>query len=125
MTIKRKLTSDERQKIYEEIRQYLADELEVDVNTITEDTNIIDDLGGDSILFLEMIEEAKEKYGINLEVRVIGQYMLKNPVYTVGETVNAVCDIIEKGEELIEQLQKEMAMADQKAESKEGVTQQS
>jgi len=116
--VKRKLTPDERQKIYDEIRQYLADELEVDVNEIKEDTNIIDDLGGDSILFLEMIEEAKEKYGINLEVRVIGQYMLKNPVYTVGETVNAVCEIIEKGEELIEQLQREMAMADQKAESK-------
>jgi acyl carrier protein len=124
MTVQRKLTPDERRKIYQEICQYLADELEVDVNEITEDTNIIDDLGGDSILFLEMIEEAKEKYGINLEVRVIGQYMLKNPVYTVGETVNAVCDIIEKGEELITQLEKEMAMADEKAEPKEGASQQ-
>jgi acyl carrier protein len=124
MTVQRKLTPDERRKIYEEICQYLADELEVDVKEITEDTNIIDDLGGDSILFLEMIEEAKEKYGINLEVRVIGQYMLKNPVYTVGETVNAVCDIIEKGEELIAQLEKEMAMADEKAEPKKGAGQQ-
>jgi acyl carrier protein len=124
MTVQRKLTPDERRKIYEEICQYLADELEVDVNEITKDTNIIDDLGGDSILFLEMIEEAKEKYGINLEVRVIGQYMLKNPVYTVGETVNAVCDIIEKGEELIAQLEKEMAMAGEKAEPKEGAGQQ-
>ena len=54
-----------------------------------------------------MIEEFKEKYGINLEVRTIGQYMLKNPVYTVGETLNAVFEIIEKGEELIKEMERE------------------
>jgi len=102
MMEKLKLTDEDKKKIFEEIRQYLADELEIKMEEITDKTNIIDDLGGDSILFLEMIEEFKEKYGINLEVRTIGQYMLDHPVYTVGETVNAVFDIIEKGEELIQ-----------------------
>ena len=105
--MKKKLTEQEKKQIFEEIREYLADELEIDKEEITEDTNIIDDLGGDSIIFLEMIEEFKEKYGIDLEVRAIGQYMLKNPVYTVGEVVNAIFDIIEKGEELIEAQQAE------------------
>jgi acyl carrier protein len=98
----RVLTDEERHKIFEEVQQYLADELEVDPQEITEDTNVIDDLGGDSILFLEMIEEFKEKYEIDLEVRVIGQYMLKNPVYTVGETLDALFEIIERGDELVE-----------------------
>ena len=105
MSEKMTLTEEDKKKIFEEIRQYLADELEIDKEGITENTNIIDDLGGDSILFLEMIEEFKEKYGISLEVRTIGQYMLKNPVYTVGETMNAVFDIIEKGEELVAEVQ--------------------
>jgi acyl carrier protein len=98
----RVLTDEERHKIFEEVQQYLADELEIDPQEITEDTNVIDDLGGDSILFLEMIEEFKEKYEIDLEVRVIGQYMLKNPVYTVGETLDALFEIIERGDELVE-----------------------
>lgn len=106
MTGQVKLTEEDRKRIFEEVRQYLADELEVDITEITENSHIIDDLGGDSILFLEMIEEAKEKYGINLEVRVIGKYMLKNPVYTVGETANAVCEIIEKGEGIIDEIEK-------------------
>jgi acyl carrier protein len=100
------LTDEDKKKIFEEVRQYLADELEVDKEKITENTNIIEDLGGDSILFLEMIEEFKAKYGINLEVRVIGQYMLKHPVYTVGETLNAMYNIIERGDELIAELEK-------------------
>jgi acyl carrier protein len=102
--MKRKLTDEEKKQIYEEVREFLADEFEIDKEEITEDTNIIDDLGGDSILFLEMIEEFKEKYGIDLEVRTIGQYMLKNPIYTVGETLKTVFEIIEKGDELIEEL---------------------
>lgn len=101
--MKRILTDEEKKQIFEEVRQFLSDELEVDIEKITEDTNIIDDLGGDSILFLEMIEEFKGKYGIDLEVRTIGQYMIKNPVYTVGETLRAVFELIEKGEDLIEQ----------------------
>lgn len=99
--MKRKLTDEDREKILDEVREYLADELEIDKDEITEDTHVIDDLGGDSIIFLEMIEEFKEKYDIDLEVRAIGQYMMKNPVYTVGETVDAILAIIERGDELL------------------------
>lgn len=104
---KRTLTDEEKNGLYNEIREFLADEFEVEVNEITKDTNIIEDLGGDSILFLEMIEELKEKYGIELEVRTIGQYMLKNPIYTVGETLNTIFEIVEKGENILEELEEE------------------
>jgi len=102
--MKKQLTEQEKQTISEEIKQFLAEEFEVDSSKITKDTNIVDDLGGDSILFMEMIEEFKGKYEIDLEVRTIGMYMLKNPVYTFGETVTAVYEIIEKGEDLIEEI---------------------
>lgn len=117
MTGQVKLTEEDRKRIFEEVRQYLADELELDINEITADSHIIDDLGGDSILFLEMIEEAKEKYGINLEIRAIGKFMLKNPVYTVGETVDAVCEIIEKGEGILDELEKVEEVIAQKTSS--------
>ena len=65
----RQLTEEEKKIISEEIRQFLAEEFEVDISEITDDKNIIDDLGGESILFMEMIEEFKEKFEIDLEVR--------------------------------------------------------
>ncbi len=101
--MKRILTETEKKEIYDQIRQYLADELEIAPEDIKDDTNIIDDLGGDSILFLEMFEEFKEKLQIDLEIRTIGQYMLNHPVYTFKETVEAIFEIIEKGEDLIGQ----------------------
>jgi acyl carrier protein len=101
--MKRILAESEKKEIYDQIRQYLADELEIAPEDINDDTNIIDDLGGDSILFLEMFEEFKGKLQIDLEIRTIGQYMLSHPVYTFKETVEAIFEIIEKGEDLIGQ----------------------
>jgi acyl carrier protein len=102
--VKQQLTVEKKKLISDGIKQFLADEFDKEPIEITDDINIIDDLGGDSILFMEMIEEFKEQYGIELEIRTIGMYMLKNPVYTVGETINAVFEIIEKGEDLIEEI---------------------
>ena len=103
--MERKLTEEQKKEMREEIRTFLAEELEIDANEITDDTNLIDDLGADSILFLEMFEEFSEKYDIHLEVRTIGNYMLRNPVYTFGESMNAMFEVIEKGDKLIEELE--------------------
>ena len=103
--MERKLTEEQKKEMREEIRTFLAEELEIDASEIKDDTNLIDDLGADSILFLEMFEEFSEKYDIQLEVRTIGNYMLRNPVYTFGESMNAMFEVIEKGDKLIEELE--------------------
>jgi acyl carrier protein len=96
------LTDDEKTQVYEHIRQFLSDELGVPLDKIGPETRIIDDLGGDSIIYLELIEEFKKKYDISVEIRVIGRYFQKHPIRTVGETARAVYDIVEKGEGLVE-----------------------
>jgi len=98
----RQLTDDEKTQVYEHIRQFLSDELGVPLDKIGPETRIIDDLGGDSIIYLELIEEFKKKYDISVEIRVIGRYFQKHPIRTVGETARAVYDIVEKGEGLVE-----------------------
>lgn len=95
------LSDQEKQEILDEIKEFLADELDVESDEITTDSKIIDDLGGDSMIYLELVEQFKKKYDVSVEVRVIGKYFQKHPVYTVGETAQAVYDVIEKGEELV------------------------
>jgi acyl carrier protein len=95
------LAEEEKQEIYNDIREFLSEELDVAVEDIGPDSKILDDLGGDSMIYLELVEEFKKKFDIVVEVRVLGQYFQKNPVYTVGETAQAVYDLIERGEELL------------------------
>src|SRR5262252_7002152 len=62
MNTARQLTPDERKDIYEHIRAFLSNELDVPLEDIGPDTKIIDDLHGDSMIYLELVEEFKKKY---------------------------------------------------------------
>ena len=94
----RVLTPDEKKEIYEHIRTFLSDELDAPLQDIGPETKIIDDLHGDSMIYLELIEDFKKKYDVKVEVAVIGRYLQKHPVYTVAETAQVVYVIVERGE---------------------------
>ena len=96
----RQLTPEEKKEIYEHIRTFLSDELDVPLEDIGPHTKIIDDLHGDSMIYLELIEDFKKKYDVKVEVAVIGRYLQKHPVYTVAETAQVVYVIVERGESL-------------------------
>ena len=50
--------------VIDEIKQILAKQLRIDVNTINDDSNIIEDLGADSIDLVELLMTIEEKKGI-------------------------------------------------------------
>ena len=97
----RVLTQEEKKEVYEHIRAFLADELDVPLDDIGPDTKIIDDLHGDSMIYLELVEDFKKKYDVKVEIALIGRYLQKHPVYTVGQTAQVVYDIVERGDALL------------------------
>lgn len=50
--------------IFEKVRATLAKQLEIDPELINEDTNIVEDLGVDSLDIVELIMELEETYNI-------------------------------------------------------------
>ena len=99
----KKLTAEEKRSIYEEIREFLADELEVPLDKIGPNTKIIEDLNGDSMIYLELIEEFRMKYDVSIEVRILGHYFREHPIFTVQETANAIYDIVERGDTIVKE----------------------
>ena len=81
---------------------FFADECEVDLSTINDNTNIIKDLDGDSLMFLELIEIFKKKYTLDIELKTIGKYAVKHPVQTIGELIDMQMLIIEFENKLLE-----------------------
>jgi acyl carrier protein len=65
--------------VYEKIREALSSQFELDIDTITEDTDIMADLGADSLDLVELIMELESEYGITVTDESI--YQCK----TVGE----------------------------------------
>ncbi len=86
-------------KIKKEVREividFFAEECEVEASEIKDETHIFDDLDGDSLMFLELIEIFKKKYNLDIELKTIGKYSVQNPVRTIGELIDMQLLIIE------------------------------
>ena len=52
--------------MFEQVRQLLAHQFEVDENTITMDTNIADDLGADSLDAIDIVMTIEDQYAIEV-----------------------------------------------------------
>lgn len=89
------ITDKTRDEVKEIVLDFFAEECEVELDEISEDSNIISDLDGDSLMFLELIEIFKKKYDLNIELKTIGKYAVKNPVKTIGELIDMQLLIIE------------------------------
>ena len=67
---------------FEKVRDALAQQFELDPDTITMDTNLIDDLGADSLDVVELIMSLEDEFGITISDDAAAQ------LYTVGRIVD-------------------------------------
>ena len=91
-----------RAEVREVIYDFFAEECEVDVDEITNDSKIIADLGGDSLMFLALIEIFTKKYDQEIDLKTIGKYSIKHPVETIGELIDMQLRVIEYGNKIID-----------------------
>ena len=82
------ITENTREEVKSIVFNFFAEECEVDLSRINENTNIITDLEGDSLMFLELIEIFKKKYNLNIELKTIAKYIVKYPVETIGQLID-------------------------------------
>ena len=95
------VTDKIKQEVREIVLDFFSEECEVDKSEITDDTHIFDDLDGDSLMFLELIEIFKKKYNLNIELKTIGKYSVQHPVRKIGELIDMQLLIIEHEDNII------------------------
>lgn len=96
------ITDNTRSEVTEIVYDFFVDECEVDKSRITDQTNIIRDLDGDYLMFLELIEIFKKKYSLDIELKTIGKYAVKHPVETIGQLIDMQMLIIEHENRILE-----------------------
>ncbi len=87
------------QEVKDEVREiaysFFSEECEVELDSLNDDTNVIEDIEGDSLMVLELIETFKKKYGLEIDLKSIGQYMMKHKAETIGKMIELILLIIE------------------------------
>jgi len=85
------LTNERKEELRNLVYTFFADECDVDVSKLTESTDILTELEGDSLMFIEFLESMKKKYKLNIELQSVGKYLLKHPAETIGKAVDLCC----------------------------------
>ena len=67
--------------IFEKVRAALASQFEIDPEKITPETNLVDDLGADSLDVVELIMNIEDEFGISISDEDAAS------LYTVGRIV--------------------------------------
>jgi acyl carrier protein len=76
--------------VFEKIKEALASQFEIDPSSITKDTDIMNDLGADSLDLVELIMSLEEEYSISVIDDSIYKYK------TVGEIAEFIETLIGK-----------------------------
>jgi acyl carrier protein len=84
----------DRAQVSEEVKRFLADELERDVSEMRDEAHLFDDLGLDSLLFLALFEELQGQYEVTVDTRKLARFARRNPVQTLGELIDLITGII-------------------------------
>jgi acyl carrier protein len=92
------IKAEVKQIVYE----FFAEQCEVDIDKLNDQTNIITDLEGDSLMFLELIEIFKKKYNLDIELKTVGKYVLKHPVDTIGQLIDTQLLMIQYENKILE-----------------------
>lgn len=97
----KEITDEIREEVKTIVYRFFAEQCEVEENEINDQTNIITDLDGDSLMFLELIEIFKKKYGLDIELKTVGKYVLKHPVETIGQLIETQLLMIRHGNGIV------------------------
>ena len=96
------ITEEIRDEVKEIVYNFFSEECEFDRASINGETRIIEDLEGDSLMFLELLEIFKKKYKLDVKIQSIGQYLVKHPAETITKVIDLTLLVIEHGDKITE-----------------------
>jgi len=80
---------------------FFAAECDVDRATLQDSTRIIEELEGDSLMFLSLLEKVRKRYGIGIELKVLARHLMKRPANTIGQVVELSLAIVRHGDDVV------------------------
>ncbi len=72
--------------VFDKVKEIIADQLDVDADTVTAEANIQDDLGADSLDIVDLVMSLEEEYDIEIPDEAVAN------IKTVGDIVKYIED---------------------------------
>ncbi len=95
--IAEEMESEIRNVVYE----YFSEECDVDIEELTDETDIIEELEGDSLMLLSLLELVRKKYQLTIELKTLGKHLMEKPANSLGQVINLTKAIIQHGNNIV------------------------
>ena len=96
------LSPEKMNEIRAVVYAYFAEECDMEVDDISDETDIIEDLEGDSLMLLSLLEIFRKKYQLTIELKTLGKHLMKRPANTIGQVIQLTADIVKHGNNIID-----------------------
>ena len=97
----REIDQEAEREIRELVYDYFASECDIDRSRLTEETDIIEELEGDSLMLLSLLESVRRKYGLSVELKTLGRHLMNKPANTIGQIVELTLAIVRHGDDIV------------------------
>lgn len=97
MPITQEMEEDIRNMVYD----YFSEECDIEKQELRSSTNIIEELEGDSLMLLSLLELVRKKYDLTIELKTLGQHLMSKPADTIGQVVHLTKAIIQHGNNIV------------------------
>jgi acyl carrier protein len=95
------VSQDDQDAIRTLVYNYFSQECDVAPENIQDTTNVVDDLEGDSLMLLALLEIVRKKYSIGIDLKTLGKHLMKRPANTIGEIVRLSIAVVEHGDNIL------------------------
>lgn len=96
-----RVDDDTARQVRDFVYDFFSEECEVEKNCITDATNIIEELEGDSLMLLALLESVCRTFGLTIELKALGRHLMKKPANTIGEVIVLTNAIVEHGNDIL------------------------
>jgi len=96
------MSGNREKDVRELVYGYFAEECDVEISEISDESHIIEELDGDSLMLLALLERACKRYGITVELKSVGKHLMKKPANTIGDIVSLTMSLVEHGDGILE-----------------------
>lgn len=97
----REIDQDTQREIRDLIYDYFAGECDIDRSRLTDRTDIIEELEGDSLMLLSLLETVRKRYGLSVELKTLGRHLMRKPANTIGQIVDLTLAIVRHGDDVV------------------------
>lgn len=95
------LSPEVENEIREMVFSYFAEECDTEIEDLSDQTDIIEELEGDSLMLLSLLELVRKKYQLTIELKALGRHLMEKPANTLGQITSLTKAIILYGNDIV------------------------